>query len=156
MVVPKVRGFRVLLLVAVVIGLQSCVEEAPQDETAGGIVISSSWAREPVPGRDVGVGYFVIDNQLDTSVQVLGAVVEGVRAVEMHTTQEVDGMMRMRRLDVVEVAPGESIEFRPGGRHLMLFGVPEGAVELPGYIEVESVGKKERIEVVFPLRPFNT
>ena len=32
-------------------------------------------------------------------------------------------MMRMRRLSEVEVPAGGEVNFEPGGRHLMLFGV---------------------------------
>ena len=43
--------------------------------------------------------------------------------VEIHTSREVDGLQRMERLDQVQVAPGQSVAFAPGGKHLMLLGL---------------------------------
>jgi copper(I)-binding protein len=41
----------------------------------------------------------------------------------MHETILEDGVSRMRSLDTVEVAPGATVDFTPGGKHLMLMGI---------------------------------
>lgn len=40
--------------------------------------------------------------------------------VSLHRTQSVDGVSRMREVDELRVAPGESVVLEPGGYHLML------------------------------------
>jgi copper(I)-binding protein len=42
--------------------------------------------------------------------------------VEMHETILEDGVSSMRSLSAVEVAPGAAVDFKPGGKHLMLMG----------------------------------
>jgi periplasmic copper chaperone A len=54
-----------------------------------------------------------------------GAYSDVVRAIEMHVTLRDGDMVRMRRLEEVVIAAGETVRFEPGGRHLMLFGVSE-------------------------------
>ncbi len=38
-----------------------------------------------------------------------------------------DGIMRMRRLEKgLEIAPGTSVELKPGGHHIMFMGLSDG------------------------------
>jgi copper(I)-binding protein len=54
---------------------------------------------------------------------LLGASTPVAEQAEMHTSTQVDGMMQMRPLERLDLAAGESAEFEPGGRHLMLTGL---------------------------------
>ena len=42
-------------------------------------------------------------------------------AVEIHNHIEEDGVMKMRQVKGVDIAPGETVAFRPGSYHLMMF-----------------------------------
>jgi periplasmic copper chaperone A len=89
--------------------------------------------RQPIPGQDKTVAYFTVSNQGGRPVSLVAARAEGVGAIEIHTTLRDGDMVRMRRLREVSVAPGETVVFEPGGRHLMLFRV----TELPETLQVE-------------------
>ena len=41
----------------------------------------------------------------------------------IHRSVVVDGIMKMRHVDAVEIPPGGSIRLEPGGLHAMLMGV---------------------------------
>ncbi|MEQ8483900.1 MAG: molybdate ABC transporter substrate-binding protein [Pseudomonadales bacterium] len=97
--------------------------DTPDRQAGPRLEFSQARVREPIPGQDKTVGYFNVTNQGGRPVTLVGARADGVRAIEMHTTLHEDGMARMRRLPEVVVAPGETVAFEPGGRHLMLFGV---------------------------------
>lgn len=43
--------------------------------------------------------------------------------VEMHQSMMKDGVMSMKRIDTVDIPAGKTIEFKPGGRHIMLWKV---------------------------------
>lgn len=88
-----------------------------------GVSVSDARVRAVIPGQDKTAGYFELRNGTDTTLRLIGASSATVRAIEMHETVQKDGLSRMRRLDAVEIAPGDSVRFEPGGRHLMLFGV---------------------------------
>lgn len=47
--------------------------------------------------------------------------------LEMHETVEENGMSMMRPLDAVAVPTRGKVEFEPGGKHVMVWGVDEGA-----------------------------
>ncbi len=87
------------------------------------VAIENARVRALIPGQDKTVAYMDVHNGTRTPVTLVGAVSRKVQTIEFHTTRMEDGVMRMRRLDEVTVDPGETIQFQPGGRHLMLFGV---------------------------------
>lgn len=95
----------------------------------GGLTMSDARVRTVIPGQDRTAGYFSARNDGPLAIVLRGAHADGVRAIEMHETRRDGDLMRMRRLDSVEIAPGQTVRFQPGGRHLMLFGVTSLADE---------------------------
>jgi copper(I)-binding protein len=82
--------------------------------------LSDAWVRALPPTQSSTAAYLTVSN---TGTEVL--VIEGASATlagraEIHTTREVDGLVRMERLPAVTIAPGESVDFAPGGTHIML------------------------------------
>ena len=65
-------------------------------------------------------GYAVLHNGGDAPVIVHGASSPDFGAVSIHETIEVDAVERMQPLEQVEIAPGASVIFAPGGKHFML------------------------------------
>lgn len=97
-----------------------CLLAAP---AAAELRIDHARIRDLIPGQDKTVGYFDVTNDGAAPVVIIGAKAEPVRAIEIHTTIQDGDVMRMRRLTEVVVPPGETVQFKPGGNHLMLFGV---------------------------------
>ncbi len=95
------------------------------------VLIDNARVRALIPGQDKTVAYMDVTNRTRSTVTLVSASAEPVRAIEIHVTQMDDGVMRMRRLEGVEIAAGETIRFEPGGRHLMLFGVKSLDTRLP-------------------------
>lgn len=85
--------------------------------------IANIWLRESIPGSENGAAYFTITNQQAETVRLVGATTEAARAVEVHEHVMRDGMMRMRRVPALEIAPDATVELKPGSFHLMLFGL---------------------------------
>jgi hypothetical protein len=82
-----------------------------------------AWVRAMPPFQPNSAGYFTVTNRGDVAIAVIGASSNVAEKAEIHTTREVDGMMRMEKLDGLAIAPGERVELSPGGKHLMLFGL---------------------------------
>ena len=63
------------------------------------------------------------------------------KAIELHETKMVDGKMRMSKVDWPSLVPGKPLALKPGGTHLMVFGLADPLIEgdeLLLDIEVES------------------
>ena len=70
----------------------------------------------------------ILTTQLVLLAPVLSAETEAAH-IEFHEHLHSDGMMRMRPVDGGIVLPaGESVIFKPGGLHIMLFNIEQAIV----------------------------
>jgi copper(I)-binding protein len=82
--------------------------------------IHDPMARPAPLAGGTGAVYFSLHNGGDTSVQLLGVESPAASAVEIHTTQDDNGVLRMRQITGLKLEPDESIQMTPGAMHLML------------------------------------
>ena len=107
-------------MAALAASLFSLAAVAEQDAT---LEFENVWVRAMPPFQPNSAAYLTLTNRGDVAVAVVGASSNVAESVELHTTREVDGMMRMEKLQGLAIAPGERVELTPGGKHLMLFGL---------------------------------
>jgi hypothetical protein len=81
--------------------------------------VAAPWIRSAPPTASVMAGYLRLEAG-GAAVAITGAECAGFGTTELHESVEVDGVATMRQLPRVEVPAGGSIEFAPGGKHLML------------------------------------
>jgi copper(I)-binding protein len=76
--------------------------------------------RTPVAGRP-SAAYLGIENQGQAADRLVSIRSADFARVEIHDTQNDGGMKKMVKLDGVDIGPGSTVDFAPGGKHLMLF-----------------------------------
>jgi uncharacterized protein YcnI len=92
--------------------------------TAGNLVIEAPWTRATPPGARVAGGYVKITNNGREADRIVGGSLVGAERVEIHEMAMTDGVMRMRQLGQgLEIKPGETVELKPGGYHVMFMGL---------------------------------
>jgi copper(I)-binding protein len=144
---------RLVNFIAGVLG-SACMFAAPapaHEYKQGGIVVENPWARAtPVK---VGGAYMKLRNTGAAADRLVKVSAPAAEKVELHETRVEVGMAMMRPVGPVELAPGATVEFKPGGLHMMLMGLAqplkEGerlklvlTFEKAGTIEVEAVVEK--------------
>lgn len=87
---------------------------------AGHLVVERAWIRSAPPGAMMLAGYATLRNDGDAPVSVTGADSADFGSVSLHESVEEGGVVRMRALGNIEIAPGERVVFEPGGKHFML------------------------------------
>jgi copper(I)-binding protein len=87
------------------------------------LAVTDAWARTTPPGVQMGAVYFKLHNATGKSDRLLKLRTSVAASAEVHRTEIVEGMARMREVSVLHVAPGEKLEFAPGGLHVMLMGL---------------------------------
>jgi copper(I)-binding protein len=108
--------------------LVACVAMPAQaeDVTAGGLKISASWARATPKGASVGAGYMKITNTGNATDRLVGGSTGVSDRFEVHAMSMDNGVMQMRSMDKgIEIKPGETVELKPGGYHVMFVGLKE-------------------------------
>jgi len=114
----KFKFFSSLMIVAC---LSACDPATPPLDM--GLVISDARVQMPMNGKSITSGYFDITNHSNVDDSIIGIESPVAERVEMHLSEEIDGIMKMRRQVAIDIKAGESVSFKPGGYHLMLFGV---------------------------------
>lgn len=87
------------------------------------ILIEKAYVRATIPGTSISSSYMEIENKGEETITLLGASSDISPRIEIHQHTMLDGMMRMRKLDSIDIKPKERVKLQPSGLHLMVFDV---------------------------------
>jgi len=105
---------RLLLTFTIAVLLATCsVERAP-------LVATDVTVKQPMPGMQMTAGYFTLTNNATQAINVTHITSPQFASVEMHESVVEDGMARMYPLGELTILAGTTVQFEPGGKHLML------------------------------------
>lgn len=126
-----------------------CAVAIGHGSSLGGIDIVHPFATPSLAGSTNGAAYLaILENTGDKPDRLIGASTPVAVSVQIHTMgMDGQGVMRMREIEAIPVAPKETIKMRPGqGFHLMLIGLREPLKEgatFPMTLSFERAGKVE-------------
>lgn len=128
------RKLSVLLLVCAVLAACGQPVQTP-------VSVHDAWANATPVGASVGAVYMELTvAEADTLLSASTTVADHI---EMHSSGEENGMMRMRPLPTVALASGKPFSFAPGGAHFMLMGLRQPLVagmRFPMTLQLERAG----------------
>lgn len=117
--------------------------------------VSRAWVRANVPGTEVAAAYFNLRNPGPQVATLIGISTASAASASVHATVIARGVSSMRELEQVKLLPGETVEFEPGGMHVMLMGV-KGALRPGTAIELKlRFADGTVLRVVAPILPIN-
>ncbi len=118
-----------------------------QQYKAGSLEIDHPWSRATPKGAKTGAGYASIKNTGSTPDRLIGGSFAAAEKVEVHRMTMDQGVMKMRHVaGGVEIKPGETLEFKPDGLHLMFVGMKQPLKkgdQVAGTLEFEKSGTVE-------------
>lgn len=121
---------------------------------AGSLAIEAPWARATPGGAKVAGGFMKITNASKEPDRLIGGTVPFANRFEVHEMAMDGGVMKMRELAKgLEIKPGETVELKPGGYHLMFMDLKSGLKEgqtVKGTLMFEKAGK---VDVEFKVGP---
>ncbi len=107
-----IRRLRVASIAATLLG---CVSLA---FAGSDLQVSDAWVRATLPGQPVAAAYLTL--QSPSRARLVAAQSGVARAVEIHEMSQKDGVMRMRRVEALELPQNQKVRMAPGGVHFML------------------------------------
>lgn len=87
-------------------------------------VIRDAWIGEAPPVAKNNAAYVVLENGSQRDA-LLGVETPAAAKAELHQMSMASGIMRMQRLPLINLAPGQKFSFAAGGRHIMLIGMKQ-------------------------------
>lgn len=114
------------------------------DDMTGHIMVTKVWTKATITRN--GAAYATIENHGDDMDRLVAVETDAAERAEIHTHLMEDGIMKMRKLKAIELHPGAPTVLKPGGHHLMLFGMKrkwkEGEM-MPLTLVFEKAGRVE-------------
>ena len=137
-----------LVLAALVFGASAFAQQA------GGLQITGVWARATPKGAQVGGGYLKITNNGSAPDRLVGGSSPVAGKFELHEMSMSGGVAKMRELaNGLEIKPGETIELRPGGNHVMFVGLKQPLERGKPFAATLQFEKAGKIDVEFRVEP---
>ena len=98
-------------------------------DAAADISVSGAYVRATAPGQANGTAFMTLHNGSMQAYSLVDAEGDAAKAVELHTHINVDGMMKMRRIDKIDLPAHGEVVLKSGGHHVMLIGLKQMAKE---------------------------
>ena len=134
------------VLLAAILAVAATAASA-HEYKAGSLQIQHPWSRATPKGATVAGGYMKITNTGKTPDRLIGGSTAAAPKFEIHEMSMEGGVMKMRMLPKgIEIKPGQTVELKPGGYHLMFVGITaplEQGKPVKGTLEFEKAGKIE-------------
>lgn len=97
---------------------------APSARAAEGMMVKGAWARPSIGSAPNGAAYMNIMNHGAAADRLVAVKTDVAGRAEIHTHIMDGDVMRMRRVEGgVEIPLHGEVAFKPGGHHVMLFGL---------------------------------
>ena len=133
-----------LILAALAFGASAFAQQA------GGLQITGTWARATPKGAQVGGGYFKVTNNGSAPDRLLGGSSPIAGKFELHEMSMSGGVAKMRELtNGLEIKPGQTIELKPGGNHVMFVGLKQPLERGRPFMATLQFEKAGKVDVEF-------
>lgn len=90
---------------------------------------TDAFVRGLPPGQKNTAAFFTVANAGARAWTITRVTSDAADRVEMHRHEHNNGMMRMREVDTLTIEAQSSLQFAPGGLHLMLIGLKQALRE---------------------------
>jgi hypothetical protein len=123
------RRVALLLSVLLALGLAACgsgssASTGPSNAPAGGpLTVKDAWVRAAPSGADTAAYFTIVNGKVDADTLVGVSASVGKSAGLHRTSTDPSGMTGMQMTDSVKIPGGGSIQFAPGGYHVMIVGL---------------------------------
>lgn len=122
---------------------------------AADVMVREAWMYPPRGEHGTAAVFLTITNTGERADRLVAATTPQASRAELHTHLRDGDVMKMRRVEAVSVPAGGEVVFKPGGMHVMLFGLtatPGAGETLPLSLVFERAGTLE-IPVTVRARP---
>lgn len=112
------------MLILVVQAEQSdVIAGSTNNNEASLIEIVNPYMPEVSPVSNVAAVYLRIENHSTKVIHLSQVTSPAAHHIMMHQTIEVDGVAKMKHIMSLDIEAGRSLEFKPGGLHIMMMGL---------------------------------
>lgn len=125
---------------------------AAADYTVGSLHITQPWARATPKGADNGAAYMTVTNTGNNAERLSCVSSDASAKCQIHEMTMANGVMKMRPVEGgLQIKPGETVTFKPGGYHVMLVDLKAPLQQGKTVEATLKVDAGATAQVVFPI-----
>ena len=98
-------------------------ENSGQEKSDLKLTVTNAYMPAVPPVSRTAAVYLKLKNVSQSKVVLSGVSTSIAKHAMFHQSIESEGLVKMKHLSNLEIQPGETIEFSPGGMHIMLMGL---------------------------------
>lgn len=121
---------------------------------AQAVVVTESWARATVQGQKTSGAFMKLTSKDGAKLVGVSSPVAGV--AEIHEMKMSNDVMKMSAVPALEIPAGKTVEFKPGGYHVMLMDLKaplSDKTNVPITLVFENAkGVKSQVELRVPVK----
>ena len=117
------------------------------------VLIRGGWVQEGPPSQTITAAYMTIENQTGADISLRSASTEVAQTIELHKMELVDGIMKMHRVEAIDIPAGGTAELKPGGYHLMVIGLKKELKEGDKVTITLAFSNDLRKTITIPVKP---
>lgn len=137
---------RTYLGTALALALAAATPALAGDAKTGPIEVKGAWVRATPPSAKAAGAYLTLTNAGGDGEgdSLVGASTPAAKVAELHIHLQDGDVMRMRAVKNVDIRPGQTLDFAPGGLHVMLIDLKaplKPGTAIPLTLEFARAGK---------------
>lgn len=126
-ILPLLKKISLIMALGLTFTSQALAFDHKYDD-APTMQIEQAWARALPPVVPNGAAYLNVKNNTDEDDVLEGVSSDIAKHSMLHESYFEDGKVAMRHVDNLTLLSGKSVEFKPGGYHIMLMGLKRALV----------------------------
>lgn len=112
-----IRRILFALTLSMPLAIAACSDGGPSE-----ISVEEPFARETIGAGTTGAAYLVIRNTGGAD-RLIAASTTAAASTELHTHEKDGEIMRMRKVDAIDIPANDVVTLQPGGKHIMMFDI---------------------------------
>lgn len=116
----------ILRLLVLLLWLAAVPVQADRPSKQAQVTVSDAVLQLPIPGTHNSAVFLKLHNNGAAPVTLVGVSTAAAEKAQLHRHTQVDGIMRMRPVESLPLAPGQTQVLASGGYHIMLFNLAPG------------------------------
>lgn len=109
--------------VAIAVGLMSAFGAIAHSDEGKDVTLSKAWARATPGGSTMSAAFLEISSKAGDKLIAVASPIAG--RVEVHTNLKEGDVMKMRRVEALDIEPGTPRVLKPMGDHIMIMDLKE-------------------------------
>lgn len=141
-----------VLLVPILLAAVSPGQAVAAEYKVGSLQITQPWARATPKGADTAAAYMTVTNTGATAERLSCVSSDAAAKCQIHEMIAAGSVMKMRPVEGgLQVKPGETVTFKPGGYHVMLVDLKAPLVQGKTVEAILKVDDGATVQVEFPI-----